>query len=365
MSVNGGWMDTSTSAVSAGFTRSPRSRTVWSATMWSWCIFQLALTSGRRPDAWPDRAAGARCPSRRHRSLRNGRLPARWTRPEAPPGPGGPRSRAATRRPLRRSRRSRSVGQALVVDRADAVAATDHGAPGAIGDRPGDPVGSLGEPLVLERTDRAVPEHGARCRDGLGEGFAVVSGPMSSPCHPSGMSAPSTLVSAWLPIPGGTDPVPSRPAPVPPRRSAAGSRCRRECSSLRQSSIRSVVDHRRPDLVTERGQEGERHGATDRDHVGLLGQCTQDAELVGHLGSTEHHDERPPRVVEEPAENLDLRPTAGRPRSAAGSGARRPRRGRGVRPRRPRSRMRRSPRPTGPRTRRSWPSHPGRTAGCP
>ena len=54
-SVKGGWTDTSTRATSSGLSRRPRSRTVCSASMWSWCIFQFPLTSGRRRASPPRR----------------------------------------------------------------------------------------------------------------------------------------------------------------------------------------------------------------------------------------------------------------------------------------------------------------------
>src|SRR3954471_2037040 len=52
MSVNGGWMQTSTAATSSLPTRYDSFCTVWIASKWLLCIFQLAEMIGRRPSPW-------------------------------------------------------------------------------------------------------------------------------------------------------------------------------------------------------------------------------------------------------------------------------------------------------------------------
>ena len=89
-SVNGGWTETSSGPTSAGVSRRPRSWTVRIDCRWSWCIFQLPLTSGRggRPPARLTRQAplSGRGRSDAWRSAsRPGRSPCSRSSREAPP----------------------------------------------------------------------------------------------------------------------------------------------------------------------------------------------------------------------------------------------------------------------------------------
>src|SRR5579863_5645224 len=78
--VNGGWTDTSSDATPAAPRRSPRSWTVRIDWRWSWCIFQLPLTIGRRgaAAAGPDAAmsgTAARGVGRVAQRLEPGKVP--------------------------------------------------------------------------------------------------------------------------------------------------------------------------------------------------------------------------------------------------------------------------------------------------
>jgi hypothetical protein len=59
-------------------------------------------------------------------------------------------------------------------------------------------------------------------------------------------------------------------------------------------------------LVTLGRQEGEDHPAADHQRVRGLDQIGDHRELVGDLGTTQHHDVRPLRVLGEPLQHLDL-----------------------------------------------------------
>ena len=54
------------------------------------------------------------------------------------------------------------------------------------------------------------------------------------------------------------------------------------------------------------GQERERHAAADDERVDLGGEDLEHLELVGHLGPAHDGHERPRRVLEDPAQHLDL-----------------------------------------------------------
>ena len=222
---------------------------MWSASRWSWCIFQLPLTSGRRsPDFLalaidvagrlrPRRRPSARSVRRRYaRRVRYARRRVR-RRPQR-----GQRGQVAAldefeRRAAAGREEVDPVGQAEVLERAGAVATADDGEPGAVGDGLGDPAGPAGEPVVLDDAERPVPQHRAGAGDGVGERRRRSPGrcrarasrrvgrcrrPWCRPAAPARRTAPRT----------------SHPAPGRRRRSAAGRRFP-ESSSRRQSSTRS------------------------------------------------------------------------------------------------------------------------------
>src|SRR5271165_2938598 len=161
-SVNGGCTDTSTAATSSGLRRNPRSRTACNASMWSWCIFQLPLTSGRRqPPPSPPRATPT--PRSADRGRRVGGAPQ-----------GGQAGQVASLDQLEGGstpgrHEVDPVGQPEVVEGAHAVASPDHGEPRAGGHRLGHTGRAGAEAVVLEDPEGPVPQDGPGVLDGLGE----------------------------------------------------------------------------------------------------------------------------------------------------------------------------------------------------
>src|SRR5580658_9226873 len=125
-SVNGGWTETSSGPTSAGVSRRPRSWTVRMDWRWSWCIFQLPLTSGRRRSA-PGVTSAIRG------------------------GVGGVTQRHQT-------------GKVPVLEKLERRPAAHHAETTAAGDGPGHGVGARREAGVFEDAHGTVPE------DGLGLG---------------------------------------------------------------------------------------------------------------------------------------------------------------------------------------------------
>ena len=66
------------------------------------------------------------------------------------------------------------------------------------------------------------------------------------------------------------------------------------------------LDQRLADRHAPRLEEGVGHRAADQQRVDLGDQVLDDLELVGDLGAAEHGDERTLRMLEHPAEILDL-----------------------------------------------------------
>ena len=80
------------------------------------------------------------------------------------------------------------------------------------------------------------------------------------------------------------------------------------------------LEQRVAHLVTHRPQEREAHPAAHDQRVDPRQQRVEHAELVAHLGPTEHGDERAPRRLQQAAQHLHLA------RQQAPRGARQPRR---------------------------------------
>ncbi len=60
------------------------------------------------------------------------------------------------------------------------------------------------------------------------------------------------------------------------------------------------------DVDAGRRAERVRHGAADEDLVTKAGQSLDDADLVGHLGPAEHHDERSGGVGDGVSQEIEL-----------------------------------------------------------
>ena len=136
-------MLTSTASVVSFGTRYASFWTVWIASKWLWCIFQLPEISGRRVGQPSDVAAFAQC--------REARQVAELQQLQR---------RAATGRHV-----VDVVVEAELGQRRRRVAAADDGERLGGGHRLGHGAGAGGEALVLEHPHRAVPEHRPRLDD--------------------------------------------------------------------------------------------------------------------------------------------------------------------------------------------------------
>ena len=230
-SVNGGCTDTSSEATSAGVSRSPRSWTVRIDWRWSWCIFQLPLTSGRRASGRRGRprqppAAGAfGGVAQGHQAGQVAVLE------ELERGPAAGRDEA----------RPRSARPELV-EGGHRVPAAHHAEARRSADRLGHGAGPGGEAVVLEDPHGPVPEHRPGVGHGVGEGPGASRARCRGPASRRGCRArPSDLALPRRPRRS------SRPARGPRRRSGAAIRSPASSSRARQSSTRPSVEQRRPD----------------------------------------------------------------------------------------------------------------------
>ena len=163
---------------------------MWSASKWSWCIFQLPLTSGRRSPDFFALAIDVAAATQPNGAERAGG-PGRSVRPQR-----GQRGQVAVLDQLqRRAAAGRDeidpAGQTELVERGGAVAAADDGEAAASATASATVRVPAANRSSSNDAHRPVPQHGPRIGDGVGEHFAD-SGPMSSPSQPSGRSVPTT-----------------------------------------------------------------------------------------------------------------------------------------------------------------------------
>ena len=140
----------------------------------------------------------------------------------------------------------------------------------AVGHRLGHHPGAVGEAGVLERAQRAVPQHRAGAGDDLGEGGGrvgtdVEAGPAVGQVALDDLDAPPG------PVPAPTAARRSRRARGPGCRWAAGSR-RPSPAGPGSPSRCAASSSELPDVLSPGGQEGEGHAAADDQRVHLGGQ---------------------------------------------------------------------------------------------
>src|SRR5215207_9717944 len=144
MSVNGGWMLTSTSSSSSLPIRYDSFCTNWIASKWLWFIFQFPEMSGRRPDGTAERMGSAMCVRSLPQSVEAGEV-AELQQLERRAATGADVVDLVVEPELREC--CRGISPAHDRERL------------RVGHRLCDGSSSCGEALVLEHPHRPVPEH--------------------------------------------------------------------------------------------------------------------------------------------------------------------------------------------------------------
>jgi len=191
--------------------------------------------------------------------------------------------------------------EALLLDRRDAVATTDDDRRPVlrlVGEEPRDLLGPMSERRDLEHAERPVPEDGPdigqRCLDGR-----------------------PRLLSEVDDVPGGgellrADGLVFRPAGDLLGDHDVGRQDDRHAGLLRRGEEPSgvvdavVLGQALADRLALGEKERVRHAAAQDQDVDLRQEVVDDADLVRDLGPAQDRRERPPRILEETAEHLDL-----------------------------------------------------------
>ena len=183
--------------------------------------------------------------------------------------------------------------------RAGAVAAADDGEALGLGARLGDGAGAGLEAGVLEHAHRPVPQDRAGLVDDVAEGRRRARTDVEALPAVGEAAAEHAGVAALRRV--ADHALGAEADDVLGQQDLAGRR-----GGAWQLSTWSSSSRLSPICMPLGLEEREAHAAADEDAVDLVEQGLDDAELVADLGAAEHGDERPLRVVEEAAEDLDL-----------------------------------------------------------